>query len=201
MCLRVFLPLLVCQLTLCGAGPWSQIFLLHLADVHTDFMVERKRARELLCVCVCVWDACAVKLTGAGCPEFMHASQPSRSLALHIFSVYLCACCMVTWWRFSTSDSASAVKCVFTWASVTVDEQQDYTARHHPVTTFCCPVIHFLSTPQMHTLWHAQQTQIWGTVEFFQEIVSFDGPDSIFLITVLQDKVVNAGPIVDICWW
>lgn len=114
---------------------------------------ESQRTALSMRVCVCVRDACAVKLTGAGCPGFMHASQPSRSLALHIFSVYLCACCMVTWWRFSTSDSASAVKCVFTWASVTVDEQQDYTALHHHVTTFCCLVIHFLSgTTNAHTL-------------------------------------------------
>lgn len=46
MCLRVLLPLPVCQLALCGVGLWSQIFLLHLADVHRDFMVDRKRERE-----------------------------------------------------------------------------------------------------------------------------------------------------------
>lgn len=60
-CLCVLLPLPVCQLSLCGAGLWSQIYLLHLADVHTDFMVERKRERErmrdtgireMLCACV-----------------------------------------------------------------------------------------------------------------------------------------------------
>lgn len=45
-CLCVLLPLPVCQLSLCGAGLWSQIYLLHLADVHTDFMVERKREGE-----------------------------------------------------------------------------------------------------------------------------------------------------------
>lgn len=80
-CLCVLLPLPVCQLALCGAGLWSQICLLHLADVHGDFMVDRKggernwNRRESVTVCMCanVCDACAAKLTGAGCPGCVHA--------------------------------------------------------------------------------------------------------------------------------
>lgn len=73
-------------------------------------------------------------------------------------------------WTFCTSDSVSAVKCVFMWESVTVDEQQDYAASHLPVTTSSCLVTSSLST---NTL--TPQTQKWENWCKFQEIVGFDG--------------------------
>lgn len=78
---------------------------------------------------------------------------------------------------------------------MTVDEQQDYAASHLPVTTSSCLVTSSLST---NTL--TPQTQKWGNWCMFQEMVGFDGSDSPN-DSVLQDRVVNAGPIGDIWWW
>lgn len=56
----LMLSVLACvsgRLPPCGASLWSQICLLHLADVRRDFMVDRKKKREpgigkMVCDCV-----------------------------------------------------------------------------------------------------------------------------------------------------
>lgn len=78
---------------------------------------------------------------------------------------------------------------------MTADEQQDSTASHLPLTTSSCLVTSSLST---NTL--TPQTQKWENWCMLQEIVGLDGPD-FPNDSVLQDRVVNAGPVGDIWWW
>lgn len=78
---------------------------------------------------------------------------------------------------------------------MTGDEQQDYAASHLPGTTSSCLVTSSLST---NTL--APQTQKWETFGVsFRRLL--DLMDPTLLMCVLQDRVVNAGPIGDIWWW